>query len=88
MKPLHYGQYTITKQVGEKAFELNLPPYPIFNVELLKPYYPRMFDTSTASEQLEVEDINPDGLAPEKEHIVDQLIIGYTVLQGGLSWLY
>ena len=39
--PLYYGSYTITKVVGDNAFELNIPPFlglhPVFNVALLQP---------------------------------------------------
>jgi hypothetical protein len=36
---LQYGPYTITKAIGDNAFELSIPPflglYPVFNVDLL-----------------------------------------------------
>jgi hypothetical protein len=39
LRPLYYGPYTITKNVGDNAFELNIPPFlgmhPVFNVSLL-----------------------------------------------------
>jgi hypothetical protein len=48
--PLRYGSYTITKAVGDNAFELNIPPFlglhPMFNVDLLRPYFPPLLDTS------------------------------------------
>jgi len=48
--PLRYGPYTITKVVGDNAFELNNPPFlglhPFFNVDLLQPYFPPLLDTS------------------------------------------
>jgi hypothetical protein len=44
LRPLQYGPYTITKVAGENAFELSIPPFlglhPVFNVELLPPYFP------------------------------------------------
>jgi hypothetical protein len=48
--PLLYGSYTITKVVGDNAFELNIPAllglHPIFNVTLLRPYFPPLLDIS------------------------------------------
>jgi hypothetical protein len=50
LRPLRYGSYTITKVVGENDFELNISPFlglhPIFNVALLRPYFPPLLDTS------------------------------------------
>jgi hypothetical protein len=54
--PLCYGLYTITKAVVENAFEINIPPFlvlhPIFNVALLRPYFPPLLDTSEIVEKL------------------------------------
>jgi hypothetical protein len=62
--PLCYGTYTITKVVGDNAFELNLPPFlglhPIFNVDLLRPYFTPLLDTSKIAEQLKPTNLNPD----------------------------
>jgi hypothetical protein len=48
--PLRYGPYTITKVVGSNAFDLNTPPFlhlhPVFNVDLLRPYFLPLLDTS------------------------------------------
>jgi hypothetical protein len=48
--PLRYGPYTITKAMGRNDFELNTPPFlrlhPMFNVDLLRPYFPPLLDTS------------------------------------------
>jgi hypothetical protein len=56
LKPLLYGTYTITKVVGEIFFELSIPPFfdlhTIFNVELVRPYFPPLLDTSEVVEQL------------------------------------
>jgi hypothetical protein len=56
LRPLRYGSYTITKAVGDNAFELNTPPFlglhPMFNVDLLRPYFPPLLDTSEVAEQL------------------------------------
>jgi hypothetical protein len=44
-----YGLYTITKVVGDNFFELNNPPFlgfhPVFNVDILRPYFPPLLDT-------------------------------------------
>jgi hypothetical protein len=62
--PLHYGFYTITKVVGSNDFELNTPPFlglhPIFNVDLLQPYFPPLLDTYEIVEQLTPTYLNPD----------------------------
>ena len=43
LKPLQYGPYIITQDVGKNAFELSIPPFLflhlVFNVELLGPYF-------------------------------------------------
>jgi hypothetical protein len=48
--PLLYGPYTITKVVGDNDFELNIHSFlvlhPVFNVDLLRPYFPPLLDTS------------------------------------------
>ena len=48
--------YTITKVVGDTSFELNLPPFlglhPMFNVELLRPYFLPLLDTLEVVEHL------------------------------------
>jgi hypothetical protein len=50
--------------VGDNYFELNIPPFlglhPVFNVDLLQPYFPPLLDTSEIAEQLTPTDINPD----------------------------
>jgi hypothetical protein len=62
--PLFYGPYTITKAVGSNAFELKTPPFlglhPIFNVDLLRPYFSPLLDTSKIAEQMTTTDLNPD----------------------------
>jgi hypothetical protein len=64
LRPLCYGPYTITKVVGDNAFDLNLPPFlglrPVFNVDLLQPYFPPLLDTSKIEEQLTPTKLNPD----------------------------
>jgi hypothetical protein len=52
--PLLYENYTITKVVGNNGFELNTTPFLglhlVFNVDLLWPYFPQLFDTSEIAE--------------------------------------
>ena len=64
LRLLRYGPYTITKALGENAFELNIPPFlglhPIFNVDRLHPYFPPLLDTSDIAEQLTPIELNPD----------------------------
>jgi hypothetical protein len=54
LRPLRYGSYTITKAVGDNSFQLNIPPFlglhPVFNVDLLRPYFPPLLDTSEVAE--------------------------------------
>jgi hypothetical protein len=54
MQPLLYGPYTIPKVVCDNDFELSIPPFlglhPIFNVDLLQPYFPPLLDTSEVEE--------------------------------------
>jgi hypothetical protein len=66
LHPLCYGPYTITKAMGDNSFELNIPPFlglhPVFNVDLLRPYFPPLLDTSEVAEQLTPIELNPDCL--------------------------
>jgi hypothetical protein len=66
LRPLCYGPYTIIEVLGDNAFELNLPPFhglhPLFNVDLLRPYFPPLLDTSEIAEQLTPTEINPDNM--------------------------
>jgi hypothetical protein len=47
--PLHYGMYNITNVVGDNSFDLNIPRFLglhlVFNVDLLRPYFPPLLDT-------------------------------------------
>ena len=74
--PLYYGPYTITKDVGENYFELNIPPFLglhlVFNVDLLQPYFPPLLDTSKIEEQLTLTNLNHDCMEKESiDHIMD-----------------
>jgi hypothetical protein len=50
--------------VGRNSFELNTPPFLglhlVFNVDLLRPYFPPLLDTYEIAEQLTPTEINPD----------------------------
>jgi hypothetical protein len=62
--PLRYGSYTITKAVGDNAFEVNIPPFlvlhAVFNVDHLRPYFPHLLDTSDMEKQLTLTELNLD----------------------------
>jgi hypothetical protein len=49
--------------MGDNDFELNIPPFlgmhPMFNVDLLRPYFPPLLDTSKIAEQLTPTELNP-----------------------------
>jgi hypothetical protein len=79
--PLCYGPYTINKAVGDKSFELNIPPFlglhPVFNVDLLRPYFPPLLDTSKVEEQLTPKEINPNYMEnPSIDYIMDTQVKG------------
>jgi hypothetical protein len=61
--------------VGDNAFELSIPPFPglhpVFNVDLLRPYFPLLLDTSEKVEQLTPTDLNP---AYMEQETVDQIM--------------
>jgi hypothetical protein len=50
--------------MGDNSFELNIPPFlglhPVFNVDLLHPYFPPLLDTSEVAEQLTPTELNLD----------------------------
>jgi hypothetical protein len=76
--PLHYGSYTITKVVGDNAFELNIPPFLglhlVFNMDLLRPYFPPLLDTSEIEEQMTPTELNPNYIQHASiDHIVDKI---------------
>jgi hypothetical protein len=88
--PLHYGPYTITKVVGDNDFELNIPPFlwlhPVFNVDLLRPYFPPLLDISEIAEQLKPKELNPDYMQQTSNgHIVDTQVKGTSRQR---IWLY
>jgi hypothetical protein len=49
----------------------------MFNVDLLRPYFPPLLDTSKKEEQLKLIDINPDCMEQtSNDHIVDTRVKG------------
>jgi hypothetical protein len=56
--------YTITKFVGENPFELSIPPFlvlhTIFNVELLRPYFPPLLTLRMRLSKLAPTELNPN----------------------------
>jgi hypothetical protein len=67
--------------VGDNYFELNIPPFlglhPVFNVDLLRPYFPPLLDTSEVAEQLTPIEIKPDCIQQASiDKIVDRQIKG------------
>jgi hypothetical protein len=67
--------------VGSNAFELNTPPFlglhPVFNVDLLRPYFPPLLDTSEIAEQLTPTELNPDCMEQAStDQIVDTQVKG------------
>jgi hypothetical protein len=67
--------------VGNNDFELNTPPFlglhTVFNVDLLRPYFPPLLDTSEIAEQLTPIELNPDCMEQESTNqIVDTQVKG------------
>jgi hypothetical protein len=67
--------------MGSNAFELNTPPFlglhPVFNVDLLRPYFPTLLDTSKIVEQMKPTELNPDYMEKSStDHIVDTRVKG------------
>jgi hypothetical protein len=50
--------------MGDNAFALSIPPFlglhPMFNVDLLGPYFSPLLDTLDVAEQLTPIELNPD----------------------------
>jgi hypothetical protein len=67
--------------MGDNSFELNSPPFlglhPVFNVDLLHPYFPPLLDTSEVAEQLTPTELNLDYIQKESnDEIMDKQIKG------------
>jgi hypothetical protein len=67
--------------MGDNSFELNIPLFLglhlVFNVALLRPYFPPLLDTSEIGEQLTPIELNPDCMQQES---IDQIV--YTQVKG------
>jgi hypothetical protein len=62
--------------MGSNAFELNNPPFlglhPIFNVDLLRPYFQPLLDTPEIVEQLTLTELNSNLMEQAStDHIMD-----------------
>jgi hypothetical protein len=67
--------------VGDNSFELNIPSFlglhPVFNVDLLCPYFPPLLDTSEVAEQLKPRELKLDCLQQaSNDQIVERKIKG------------
>ena len=67
--------------MGDNYFELNIPSFlglhPLFNVDLLRPYFPPLLDTSEIVEQLTPIELNPDYMEQASiDQIVDKQVKG------------
>jgi hypothetical protein len=61
--------------MGDNSFELNIPPFlglhPVFNVDLLRPYFPPLLDTLEIAEQQTPTKLNPNCIQQaSSDHIV------------------
>lgn len=76
LRPLRYGLLTITKVMGENDFELSSPPFlglhPMFNVELLRPYFPPLLNTLEEAKKFPPTKLNLKCIAmATMDHIMD-----------------
>jgi hypothetical protein len=76
-----FSHFIITKAVGSNVFEINTRPFlsfhPIFNVDLLTPYFPPLLDTSKIAKQLTPTYFNPDYMEQAStDQIVDRQVKG------------
>jgi hypothetical protein len=67
--------------MGDNDFELNIPPFLglhlVFNVDLLRPYFPPLLDTSDVAEKLTPTELKIDCIQHKSnDHIVDTQIKG------------
>jgi len=62
--------------MSDNSFELIIPPFhglhPVFNVDLLRPYFPPLLDTSEVAQELTPTNINPEYMEQATiDHIMD-----------------
>jgi hypothetical protein len=67
--------------VGRNDFDLNTPPFlglhPVFNVDLLRPYFAALLDTSKITKQLTPIELNPDWIEQAStDHIMETQVKG------------
>ena len=67
--------------MGENSFELSIPLFlglhPVFNVDLLLPYFPPLLDTSEVGEKLTPTELNPNCMEHSTiDHIMDTQVKG------------
>jgi hypothetical protein len=67
--------------VGDNSFELNILPFlglhPVFNVDLLHPYFPPLLDTSDVAEQMTPIELDPNFIQQaSSDQIVEPQIKG------------
>jgi hypothetical protein len=75
LKPIRYGPFKILKQVGNNAFQLDLPSYmqmySVVNVENLRLYEPPLISDYESDIQLpSIEDFSPEFLDELKEDVI------------------
>jgi hypothetical protein len=67
--------------VGDNVFELNIPHFLglhlVFNMDLFRPYFPPLLDTSEIEKQLTPTELNPDYIEQvSSDQIVDKKVKG------------
>ena len=75
LKPIRYGPFNIIKQVGNNAFQLDLPSYMkmrlVVNIEKLRLYEPPLIDDQRSNVQLpSMEDFSPEIMDELKEDTI------------------
>jgi hypothetical protein len=78
--------------VGSNDFELKTPPFhglhPMFNVDLLRPYFPPLLETLELVEKLTQIELNPDCMEQEStDKIVDTQVKGTLQQRIHIYWV-
>jgi hypothetical protein len=76
--------------MGDNDFKLNIPPFlglhPVFNVDILRPYFPPLLDTLEIAEQLTPTELKPDFIQQtSSDQIVEKHIKGTPAKDPSLS---